>query len=94
MPTFITIAPRGSSAQYGEVAHFLFASFFSLLGTSVLRNALVDFNAWYGKPHRLQQGSAFWGLINEKFFRGSTPSPEFSEGILHANRKIRITFDR
>jgi hypothetical protein len=27
-PTFITFAPRGSSAQYGEVAHFLFASFF------------------------------------------------------------------
>jgi hypothetical protein len=27
-PIFITIAPRGSSAQYGEVAHFLFASCF------------------------------------------------------------------
>jgi hypothetical protein len=27
-PTFMTIAPRGSSAQYGEVAHFLLASFF------------------------------------------------------------------
>jgi hypothetical protein len=27
-PTFITIAPRGSSAQYGEVAHFLVYQFF------------------------------------------------------------------
>jgi hypothetical protein len=39
-PAFITIAPRGSSAQYGEVAKISFASFFSLLVTSVLRNAL------------------------------------------------------
>jgi hypothetical protein len=31
-PTFITIAPRSSSAQYGEVAQiFLFASFFHFL---------------------------------------------------------------
>ena len=35
-------------------------------------------------------GSHRW----KHFFRGSTPSPEFSKGILHANRKSRITFDR
>jgi hypothetical protein len=37
----------------------------------------------------------FGGLINEKnFSRGNIPSPKFSKGILHANRKSRITLDR
>jgi hypothetical protein len=31
----------------------------------------------------------FRGLIDEKnFSAGNTPSPEFSEGILHASRKV------
>jgi hypothetical protein len=30
----------------------------------------------------------------KKFFQGSTLSPEFSKGILHANRKSRITLVR
>jgi hypothetical protein len=95
-PTFITIAPRGSSAQYGEVAHFSVPQFFffSLLVTTLLRNAPVDLPSLCLKRRGLRQGSAFWGLIDEKFFQGEYPFPEFSEGILHANRKSRITFDR
>jgi hypothetical protein len=37
----------------------------------------------------------FGGLIDEiNFSRGNIPSPKFSTGILHANRKSRITLDR
>jgi hypothetical protein len=37
----------------------------------------------------------FRGLIDEKTFsRGNIPSPKFSKGILHANRKSRLTLDR
>jgi hypothetical protein len=70
-------------------------SFFSLLVTSLLRNAPVDLPSLCLKRRRLPQGSAFWRSHRWKiFFRGSTPSPEFSKGILHANRKSRITFER
>jgi hypothetical protein len=55
----------------------------------------TDLHARYLKRRGLLQGSAFWGLIDEKnFSRGNIPSPKFSKGLLHANRKSRITFDR
>jgi hypothetical protein len=75
------IVPRGSSAQYGEVAHFLRPSVFSLLVTRLHLNAPVDLPSLCLKRRRLPQGSAFWGLIDEKFFKGNTPSPEISKGI-------------
>jgi hypothetical protein len=37
----------------------------------------------------------FRGLIDETIFsRWNIPSPKFSKGILHANRKSRISLDR
>jgi hypothetical protein len=61
---------------------------------TTLRNAPVDLPSLCLKRRGLRQGSAFWGLINEKFVSGvSTPSLDFSEGILHANQRSQITFD-
>jgi hypothetical protein len=46
-PTSITLALKGSSAQYGEFAGFMFARFHlvSLQITTLTRNAPVDFDA-------------------------------------------------
>jgi hypothetical protein len=55
----------------------------------------TDLHARYLKRRGLLQGSAFWGSHRwKKFSRGNIPSPKFSRGILHANRKSRITLDR
>jgi hypothetical protein len=44
---------------------------------------------------RIEPRRAVWGLINEKLLsRGNIPSPKISKGILYANRKSRVTFER
>jgi hypothetical protein len=58
-------------------------------------HAPVDLPRLCLKRRRLPQGSAFWGVIDEKFFSGEyRPFPRIVRGILHGNRKSRITFDR
>jgi hypothetical protein len=78
--TFLVIIRRRSFAHYSEVADFFVCQFlfFSLLDTTLLRNASVDFPCSDVKRRHLQQDSAFWGLIDEKGFSGEIfHSPTF-----------------
>jgi hypothetical protein len=94
-PTFITLALRGFSAQYSEVAGFcLPVFFFSLLVTTLLRNAPVILTLHTSNDAVCDKEVPFGGLIDEKIFREISLFPNFSKGILHANRKSRITFER
>jgi hypothetical protein len=93
-PTFITIAPRGSSAQYGEIVQILFTSIFHFLSRPVSGTRRSICQAYASNDVVCDKEVPFGVPIDKNFFRVSTPSPKFSEGILHANRKSRITFDR
>jgi hypothetical protein len=93
-PTFIIFAPRGSSAQYGEVAQILFPSFFAFLSRPSSGTRRSIRLAYTSNDVVCHKEVPFGGLINVNNFQGEYPFLEISEGILHANRKSRITFDR
>jgi hypothetical protein len=94
-PTFITIAPRGSSAQYGEVAVFCLPVLFFTSCHDPPPERAGRFAKLMPQTTSFATKEVPFGVSSmKKFFQGSTPSPEFSKGILHANRKSRITFDR
>jgi hypothetical protein len=92
IPTFITFAPKGSSAQYGEVAHNLFASFISLLVTSLLRNAPVDCQAYASNDVVCHKEVPFGGLIDEKNFSGGVPFPRIFKGHFTCKSKKSNNF--
>jgi hypothetical protein len=55
---------------------------------------LSIFNAYTSNDVVSDKEVHFGGLTDENIFQENTPSPDFSEGILHGNRKVRVTFDR
>jgi hypothetical protein len=71
---------------------FLFVGFFTSCHDPPPEHA-SRFRRLILKQHGLRQGSDFWGLIDEKFVKGEYPLPEFSKGILHANRKSWKAFE-
>jgi hypothetical protein len=73
----------------------LYFTFFLFPYQAYRQDPWTDLHARYLKRRGLLQASAFWGSHRwKKKLRGNIPSPKFSKGILHANRKSRITLDR
>jgi hypothetical protein len=92
-PTFITFASKGSSAQYGEVAIFLFDRFFSTSCRDPPPERAGRISLLILQATSFATRKCLFGVSSmEKNFRRDTPSTNFSKGILHANRKSRITF--
>jgi hypothetical protein len=89
---------RGGSPYSWNISIYtlLYLTFFFLLLYQAYRpHHWTDLHARYLKRRGLLQGSAFWKSHRwKKFSRGNIPSPKCSKGILHANRKSRITLDR
>jgi hypothetical protein len=97
-PIFVTLAINGLSAQYGEVAGFLFDSFFYFFfqfchepppeRAGRCRCLILQTTQFATRKCLLEVSSM------KKSFQGIIFSPNFSKGILLANRKSRITSER
>jgi hypothetical protein len=90
-PCFITIASRGSSAQYGEVAVASFFHFLLRLSSGTRRSI---FHAYASNDVVCDKEVPFASLIDEKVFSRGISLPQNFKGTLHANRKSRTVFER
>jgi hypothetical protein len=92
LPTVFTIHCLRASAVSVRQLCFLFLLDFLLRPFSGTRRSICQA---YASNDVVCDKKVLLGVSSMKKFSGeSTPSHEFSEGILHANRKSRITFDR
>jgi hypothetical protein len=102
MQKMVTVGWQGAAPHIGEIyayipyltLHYLTLPFIFFV------NMPTDHNTEPISTHDISNDAdcskavPFGGLIDEKnFARGNIPSPKLSHGILHANRRRRITFD-
>jgi hypothetical protein len=97
----VTIGWLGAAPHIGEIKHIYLTLPYHTLPFIFFVNKPADQTTEPICTHDISNDAdcskevPFGGLIDEKSFsRGNIPSPKFSKGILHANRKSRITLDR